>query len=105
MRDPERPVGRVVRSGQGVGRLASTIHFFVIYEGTQHVFVDESGNVYCVGEGTCLAMRQCAAHPAWLVGTYYDGVGKRLSRRGESIRALITDDLLARVGELWKAAA
>lgn len=105
MRDPERPIGRIARTGRGIGRIASAVHFFAIYEGAQHVLVDDDGRVFATPVGMLCALRMTDAHPAWLVGTYQDKHGKRHQTQGESLRALIAADLTLRIDEVWSRAA
>lgn len=103
MRDPEKPIGRIARTGRGLVKIAANIHWFAAYEGPQGVFVDAGGSVFCIPDGLTCADRMISAHPDWMVGTYR-APGKR-APAVETFRARIAADLQERMDELWRRAA
>lgn len=103
MRDPEKPIGRIARTGRGLVRLAANVHWFAAYEGPQRVFVDDKGAVYCMPDGLLCTDRMVEAHFTWMVGTYR-APGKRAAAV-ENFRARIAGDLQERIDELWRRAA
>lgn len=103
MRDPRLPLKVLKAGATSLADAAGRVHFVVLYEGPQRVFVDETYRVYACPVGTLPTMRLERAHPKWLVGTYATwGKGRRLSG---TLRRVILGDLRERLAELQGCAA
>lgn len=103
MRDPDVPLKAVGAAATGLPIAASRVHFVVLYEGAQRVFMDERRRVYACPVGTVAAERIEQQHPEWMVGTY--STWEHSTRLPNALRRVIIADLRARLDELRGARA
>jgi hypothetical protein len=98
-RSADAPIGRIARSGYGVSRAAGAIHWYVLSEGPQAVFVADDGRVRCAPVGTSIERLLAERYPEWFCGCYSYRAATELTR------ADIAADLRARACELYGVAA
>lgn len=99
----EVPVAHIRASGYGLDRATRRIHWFVLYEGPQTVFVDDMGTVFAAPDGCITERALMAGHVDWCVGRFESNSTK--PRAFQATRDLILENLRERAGELRKVAA
>lgn len=106
MRDPEKPIGRIARNGSDIGvfRAAGAIHWYALYEGPQHVFIDDDGRVFALPQGMTHADIWITNRHAWWTGNYHV-TGTHGARYRDWVRTDIVADLRVRQAELRGRAA
>lgn len=102
-RDAAKPVGRVTASGYGVLRAGGAVHWYVLAEGPQSVFVADDGRVLAAPADSHTEAELLRRHPDWLVGCYAES---RVRRGAVAVqREGIIADLRERANELGGVAA
>lgn len=103
MRDRCRAIVRVSRNGYGIERAAGSVHWYVMSEGPQVVFLNASGALYALPQTTPEVSVWLQQRADCWVGNYT--LHDATAARARDLRNLIIDDIRARLLELRSVGA
>jgi hypothetical protein len=92
-----RFVGKLSRRRDAIANIAGRVHWQVLYAGPQVVLSASDGQTTIMPAGTLASELAIAADASAVVGVY---ATRGARRRGDSLRAMIADDLATRLDEI-----